>query len=224
MTPMTTRHFPVLLTPAEWKRYPDCPRSIPWHLVALHEPQAWQNHRQSLATLARRGGLDPTEMRAVLEGKRHGPPADRDAEMAAAVEYLKDLISQPERPHPMQPHDLDQLSRDIAHHIHGQAPQGAAASTVAPDQLAAQIRWRRSKEAVQLRRVHRQHQQDPAAHHDAHRRVRGAEDPADHDPDADQPHAHADTRAGRSLTPTMQATPRHPPSAIRPEIPPHVSR
>jgi hypothetical protein len=150
MTPMTTRHFPVLLTPAEWKRYPDCPRSIPWHLVALHEPQAWQNHRQSLATLARRGGLDPTEMRAVLEGKRHGPPADRDAEMAAAVEYLKDLISQPERPHPMQPHDLDQLSRDIAHHIHGQAPQGAAASTVAPDQLAAQIRPHLTPEVVEL--------------------------------------------------------------------------
>jgi hypothetical protein len=132
---MTTRHFPVLLTPADWKRYPDCPASIPWNLIALHEEQALRNHRQSLADLARRGGLSPLEMKAVLEGRRYGPPADRAAEMAAAVEYLKDLISQHERL-PMHRHELDEATDAFVTELQNQLPphltQFARAN---PDQL-----------------------------------------------------------------------------------------
>lgn len=121
MTSMTTRHFPILLTTADWRRYPDCPRSIPWHMLTLHEPQAWHNHRQSLASLARRGGLSPLEMKALLEGKRHAPPVDHDAEMVAAIEYLKDLISQHERPS-MHRHELDEATAAFVAELQNQLP------------------------------------------------------------------------------------------------------
>ncbi len=45
----------------------DCRGFIPWAMIAPHEPQALHNHgQQSLATLARRGGLSPSEAVAVL--------------------------------------------------------------------------------------------------------------------------------------------------------------
>lgn len=42
---------------------------VPWELVAPHEQQAKRNHQQTLARLNQRGGLDPIELRAVMEGK-----------------------------------------------------------------------------------------------------------------------------------------------------------
>ena len=39
---------------------------VPWAMLALHEKQAFRNHQQSLGTLARRGGLAPVEMLAVI--------------------------------------------------------------------------------------------------------------------------------------------------------------
>ena len=45
-------------------------RSVPWALVEPHEKQAWKNHGQTLERLAERGGLDPTELLAVLEDRR----------------------------------------------------------------------------------------------------------------------------------------------------------
>jgi hypothetical protein len=46
-----------------------CPRRVPWALVAPHERQAVRNHEQTLERLNQRGGLDPCELVAVLEGK-----------------------------------------------------------------------------------------------------------------------------------------------------------
>jgi hypothetical protein len=48
--------------------------TVPWSLLAPHEPQAQANHDQSLKRLAERGGLSWTEMLCVLEarGWRHG--------------------------------------------------------------------------------------------------------------------------------------------------------
>jgi hypothetical protein len=47
-----------------------CPRSVPWSLLEPHEQQAkWNHGGQTLKRLAERGGLDPTEMLAVLEDR-----------------------------------------------------------------------------------------------------------------------------------------------------------
>lgn len=61
------RPFPVLLDRDERRRFPDCPRSVPWGMLAGHEAQALHNHcGQDLETLARRGGLAPSEMICIL--------------------------------------------------------------------------------------------------------------------------------------------------------------
>jgi hypothetical protein len=65
--------FPILMDPRERKAHPECPRSIPWAILAPHEAQARRNHDQSLATLASRGGLDPVEMTAILRDERYRP-------------------------------------------------------------------------------------------------------------------------------------------------------
>jgi len=44
--------------------------SIPWAMIAPFEQQARSNHDQSLERLAERGGLDPVEAIAVLDGKK----------------------------------------------------------------------------------------------------------------------------------------------------------
>ncbi len=45
---------------------------IPFAMIAPHDPQARSNHRQSLDTLASRGGLSPSEALDILEGRRWG--------------------------------------------------------------------------------------------------------------------------------------------------------
>lgn len=63
LAPDLTVHFPILQD-AEIK-------SIPWAMIAPHERQAAMNHgQQSLADLARRGGLSVCEAAAVLEDRR----------------------------------------------------------------------------------------------------------------------------------------------------------
>ena len=42
---------------------------MPWEFVAPHEQQALQNHKQTLARLAERGGLSPGELVAVVRGE-----------------------------------------------------------------------------------------------------------------------------------------------------------
>lgn len=46
----------------------ECPKRIPWALVAPHEQQALDNHGQTLQRLAARGGLSPSELVAVIDG------------------------------------------------------------------------------------------------------------------------------------------------------------
>jgi lambda repressor-like predicted transcriptional regulator len=41
--------------------------AVPWGIVEPHERQAEENHRQSLQTLASRGGLSPCEALAVID-------------------------------------------------------------------------------------------------------------------------------------------------------------
>lgn len=40
--------------------------TVPWALIEEHRKQCFRNHSQSPETLARRGGLDPSEMLAVI--------------------------------------------------------------------------------------------------------------------------------------------------------------
>lgn len=67
----TVAEFPVLMTPKDRRQYPLCPKVIPLDMVAGHEKQAQRNHQQSLAELARRGGLDPIELLAVLDDRAY---------------------------------------------------------------------------------------------------------------------------------------------------------
>lgn len=87
------RKFPLLLDQCERERYPS---SIPWSVIAPHEHQALRNHDQTLERLAERGGLGPTELLAVLTGKRFRdvdrlPSIERYARLAALL--LPDALS-----------------------------------------------------------------------------------------------------------------------------------
>jgi hypothetical protein len=65
LSKLSGRRFPIFLGEQRslWMELPD---SIPWEAIAPHERQASANHGQSLETLARRGGLSPYELLAVL--------------------------------------------------------------------------------------------------------------------------------------------------------------
>jgi hypothetical protein len=73
--------FPIMAPP------PGCPERVPWAFVAPHEGQALANHEQDLTQLARRGGLDTTELLAVLEDRPWHPVGRLDA-AARVVELL----------------------------------------------------------------------------------------------------------------------------------------
>lgn len=63
--------------------------SIPWEMIAPHEKQAHLNHDQSLAGLARRGGLSYSEAIAVLEDRDwHSIP------IMEAVDSLAKLVKE----------------------------------------------------------------------------------------------------------------------------------
>ena len=59
--------------------------SIPWEMIEKHEPQALRNHKQSLETLARRGGLSACEVVAVIEGRRWERMDDAEAKLHAML-------------------------------------------------------------------------------------------------------------------------------------------
>lgn len=86
---MPAATFPVLLSPTDRRTHTLCPESVPWELVAPHARQAERNHGgQSLADLARRGGLDPVELLAVLDGR----PYPWDAARADGPGTLKGCV------------------------------------------------------------------------------------------------------------------------------------
>ncbi len=90
---MTDEHeFPIMLDWIERRDNPDYPRSVPWRFVAPHEKQAWDNHDQSLETLARRGGLHPAEMIAVITGKRWREMDSSAEGIAGSLATLIDML------------------------------------------------------------------------------------------------------------------------------------
>lgn len=65
------RTMPILLPAAERREHPDCPASVPWSMFMPHaERRAMRNHDQPLGVLARRGGLHPKELWAILTDQR----------------------------------------------------------------------------------------------------------------------------------------------------------
>lgn len=101
---MAERMFPVLMDYTELRRFPGCPREVPWSLLAPHEKRAKRNHDQSLEKLASRGGLGVTEMLAVLEDRglsTVGP------ETQAAVDQLNALVATNQAPR------IERISRDV---------------------------------------------------------------------------------------------------------------
>jgi hypothetical protein len=72
--------------------------SIPWAMIAPHESRARANHGQSLARLAERGGLCPSEALDVLadrpwDGRTFILPRDRDARDRWVAETVAELQS-----------------------------------------------------------------------------------------------------------------------------------
>ena len=59
-------HFPLILSNKD-KEYTELPFSVPWALIMPYERQAIANHGQTLLQLAKRGGLCPVELLAVME-------------------------------------------------------------------------------------------------------------------------------------------------------------
>ena len=60
---------------------------IAWNIVEPHAEQAYANHGQSLETLAGRGGLDLSELAAVLEDRRY-----RTMERMEALRRIKAFL------------------------------------------------------------------------------------------------------------------------------------
>lgn len=63
---------------------PDC---VPWSMVESHEEQAQANHAQTLKRLNERGGLDPSELLAVIEDRpwHKMDPVDATAQVVALI-------------------------------------------------------------------------------------------------------------------------------------------
>jgi hypothetical protein len=91
----STVSFPIqgFWSRKQWKNVPAT--TIPWAMIAPHEPQALWNHcGQSLERLAQRGGLAPCEAIAVLEDRKwhmmnEDESAAKLAEMATAYSSNK---------------------------------------------------------------------------------------------------------------------------------------
>ena len=86
---MDERQFPILTPYSRMDKYAGLglPRGVPWSFIEPHEAQALRNHHQSLQQLARRGGLDISEMAAVISGRtwRQINEAGVTVEMAAKL-------------------------------------------------------------------------------------------------------------------------------------------
>lgn len=83
------RRFPVL----------DGGMTVPWQMLAPHEPQAIANHSQSLELLAKRGGLGWVEMICVLNGNRYTHcPTEHAKEhvLQRVADYERSLTGNPQ--------------------------------------------------------------------------------------------------------------------------------
>ena len=86
------RPFRVLLDHGERKAVPDCPREVPWGLLAPHEDMALVNHDQSLERLHERGGLSPHEMLAIIKAQSLRKMLREKKPLAVAVTELSELV------------------------------------------------------------------------------------------------------------------------------------
>jgi len=76
-----SRLFPLAVDRDRTLAFPDAPTALPWPLVAAHEPQALINHGRSIGELAANGGIEWSEMVAVLEDRPcHWMSVDEAAE------------------------------------------------------------------------------------------------------------------------------------------------
>jgi hypothetical protein len=64
-----SRLFPLVVDSDRSLAFPEAPTALPWPLVAAHEDQALLNHGQSISELAEHGGIEWSEMVAVLEDR-----------------------------------------------------------------------------------------------------------------------------------------------------------
>ena len=84
--------FPILLNWSERRRYPDCPQSLPWECVEPGRTQAMRNHGgQTLERLAERGGLDPRELVAAVDG--HEGRWVLYADLGACVARVQQMVA-----------------------------------------------------------------------------------------------------------------------------------
>lgn len=79
-------------------RHDDCPLEVPWNFISPHAAQAHNNHDQTLERLAERGGLDASEMVAIIDNRPWHPMSDE-----RAVARLKELLAL---------HDVPDLRRE----------------------------------------------------------------------------------------------------------------
>lgn len=93
---MSDIEFPVLMHDYERRKFPACPRSVPWGFVEPHRAQAMTNHGQTTQRLAERGGLGPSELWAVVNGKHWHEVPWRGAhgETQEAVDWLNAAVAE----------------------------------------------------------------------------------------------------------------------------------
>jgi hypothetical protein len=83
-----SRLFPLAVDRDRTLAFPDAPTALPWPLVAAHESQALINHGQSVIELAENGGIDWSEMVAVLQDRPWHWMSDDEA-----AERLEELFA-----------------------------------------------------------------------------------------------------------------------------------
>jgi hypothetical protein len=85
------------LTLLKGKRFPVLSggMTVPWQMLAPHEPQAYSNHTQTLQRLAERGGLSWAEVLCVLESRSWGH--DRELTDEQAKPKVLALVAEYER-------------------------------------------------------------------------------------------------------------------------------
>lgn len=80
------KEFPILFGYHNWRR------SVPWYLVESCEDQAMINHGQTLERLAKRGGLSPREVLALIRKLRFTDKTILAIKEKKAQEILDGLI------------------------------------------------------------------------------------------------------------------------------------
>lgn len=103
---MSRYQFPVLLFDSDLRRHPECPRAIPWEVLAPHaglaeaeygaqlKDLAWNRYGRSQSGLLL-SGLDPIELCCLMDGRPWGitPGVPYQQEYAACVDRLRRVVA-----------------------------------------------------------------------------------------------------------------------------------